>query len=53
MQEVLNWFYTFMSNQVTWLFSMQIVQGVSLGMLLVLALMSGLCARYIVLKAGI
>lgn len=51
MQNVFNWFYTMTSNIVNWLFSMQIVNGVSVGMFMILAIMSGIAANAIVIKA--
>ena len=51
MQEVFNWFYTMIGNVVGWLFNMQVVPNVSVGMFMILAIMSGIVANAIVIKA--
>ena len=51
MQEALNWFYTFIANQVSWLFSMNIVQGVTIGALWVVLGVSALVIANLMLIA--
>lgn len=51
MQEVFNWFYIMTANIFDWLFSMQIVENVSIGMFMILAIMSSLVAANLIRKA--
>lgn len=51
MQDVFNWFYTFFANQVSWLFSMQIVPNVSIGAFIVVLAISGLVISNLMLIA--
>lgn len=51
MQECFDWFYLFISNQIRWLFNMQIVQGVSIGAFIVVLGVSGLVVSNLLLIA--
>lgn len=51
MQDAFNWFYTFLSNQVIWLFTLKIVPGVSFGALIVVLGISGLVISNLMLIA--
>lgn len=51
MQEVFNWFYTFITNQISWLFNMMIVEGVSIGALIVTFSVSALVISNLMLIA--
>lgn len=51
MQEVFNWLYTLMTNIITWLFSMMIVEGVSIGALIVTVSISALVISNLMLIA--
>lgn len=51
MQIAFNWFYTFISNQIAWLFSLMVVPNVSLGALIVVFGVSSLAVSNLMLIA--
>ena len=51
MQECFNWFYQFIANHISWLFSMMIVPNVSIGALLVILGISCLVISNLILIA--
>lgn len=51
MQECFNWFYTFLTNHVSWLFNMMIVPNVSIGALMVVVGVSMLVISNLMLIA--
>lgn len=51
MQEVFNWFYQMFGNTVNWLFSMQIVENVTIGSFIVVLGVSSLVIANLVLIA--
>lgn len=51
MQQVFNWFYTFISNHVSWLFSIQVVPNVTVGVLIVVVAISSLVISNLMLIA--
>lgn len=48
MQEVFNWFYTMIANVVNWLFAIEIVPNISVGMFMILAIISGIAAANLI-----
>lgn len=51
MNTVFTWFYTFIANAINWMFNMMIVEGVSIGALLVVLVISSLVISNLVLVA--
>lgn len=51
MTEVFTWFYTMITNIISWLFSMLIVEGVSVGALIVTVGISALVISNLMLVA--
>lgn len=53
MNTVLTEFYSVFGSVVSWFFSTMIINGVSLGGIIIAALLSSLAATYIVMKAKV